>query len=243
MKGKVISIGSPVSSKRNFDSSERISLVKIKIDSGAIKKLWMSDTYGNTPSIFGILKVDDILDQLELNVNDKSFISINSNFLICKNEVKDRTNYNKCSHLSINDTFKNSKDTLGDIINMQKLLQENAYNISFDDMTLGQIKDFWLINNHSFQDEVHEMFDALGGIKDGSGNAIWKYWKTKYKDLQNKKLNDLTVSDLKELKMEYIDMLHFFINFGLCLSMSSEEIYNYYMAKNQENINRQKNNY
>lgn len=160
-----------------------------------------------------------------------------------KKEVKNRLNYNSCSHLKIEDEFIKSKDTLGDIISMQKFLQEKAYNINFDKMTLGEIKDFWLVNNHSMQDEVHEMFDALGGIKDGGGNAVWKYWKSKYTSIQDMTLNDLSETDKKELFMEFIDILHFFINFGLCLGLSSKDIFNMYMSKNKENFNRQKNNY
>jgi hypothetical protein len=44
-------------------------------------------------------------------------------------------------------------------------------------MTIREIMDFWLVNIHALNDEIHEMVDALGGIKDGSGNAVWKYWK------------------------------------------------------------------
>ena len=59
----------------------------------------------------------------------------------------------------------------------------------------------------------------------------------------SKKISDLSEGDLKELKMEWIDVMHFVFNAGLAIGVTPKEFYNYYLSKNEENWERQKNNY
>lgn len=154
---------------------------------------------------------------------------------------------NECKDLEIVDYHKSSiesgEDTLGQIMEHQKEMQEKTYGIKFEDMTISEIKDFWLVNKHALQDELHEMIDALGGIKDGSGNAVWKYWKKDHKKFENMKISDLSENDKKELFMEWIDGLHFFINFAASIGLDSKTVFNYYFAKAAENKDRQKRGY
>lgn len=150
---------------------------------------------------------------------------------------------NACSQLKIEDTYKDSKDTLGDIYNLQADTQRNVYGYKFEEMSLRDIMNFWHMNNHSLIDEIHEATDALGGIKDGGGNAIWKKWKKRYDEYGNIKFSDLSESDKIECKFEIVDILHFFLNMGISIGMTPEEMYNMYMAKNKENRERQKRNY
>ena len=110
-------------------------------------------------------------------------------------------------------------------------------------LTIGDLIDFLMVNNHAIIDELHEMVDAVGGIEDGVGNAAWKPWKSKNPEIRKQKLSDLTPGDLKELKMEWIDVMHFVFNAGLAIGVTSDEFYNYYLSKNEENWDRQKNNY
>lgn len=154
---------------------------------------------------------------------------------------------NTCSELEINnfhtEALKNGNDTLGDILNLQAETQKNVYGWDFENMSLRDLMTFHHMNNHAMVDEIHEFTDALGGIKDGDGSAIWKRWKkafTKYADM---KFSDLSESDQLECKFEIIDILHFFMNQAASVGMTSEEMYNMYMAKNLENRNRQKNGY
>lgn len=150
---------------------------------------------------------------------------------------------NQCKDLEVLEFYEQSSTHLEDIMKHQKEMQEKTYNISFDDMTISEIKDFWLVNMHSLKDELHEMMDALGGIKDGSGNAVWKYWKkdhSKYKDM---KISDLSEGDKKELYMEWVDGLHFFINFAASIGLDAKTAYDYYFAKAEENKRRQRDNY
>jgi len=152
---------------------------------------------------------------------------------------------NSCAKLEIIDHWTkqvnnpDSADTLGDILNLQAATQKNVYGYNFEDMSLRELMNFWHMNNHALIDEIHEATDALGGIKDGSGNAIWKRWKAAYSEFSNKKFSDLSKSDQLECKFEIIDMLHFFMNYAASIGMTSQEMYNMYMAKNEENRQRQ----
>jgi hypothetical protein len=134
-------------------------------------------------------------------------------------------------------------DTLGDILNLQAETQKNVYGYDFEKMTLREVMNFWHMNNHAMIDEIHEATDALGGIKDGSGNAIWKRWKKDYNSFEMKKFSDLSEEDQLECKFEIVDMLHFFMNYAASIGMTSKEMYNMYMAKNEENRERQKRGY
>lgn len=150
---------------------------------------------------------------------------------------------NQCSDLQIKDLYSESRDTLGDIMNLQKDTQLNIYGYDFSKMSLREIMFFWHANTHALIDEIHEATDALGGIKDGSGNAIWKYWKADYSKYQNMKFSDLSESDQLECKFEIIDILHFFLNMATSIGMTPQEMFNMYMSKNQENRDRQKRGY
>ncbi len=81
-------------------------------------------------------------------------------------------------------------DTLGDILNLQSDTQQNVYGYDFKNMSLRELMNFWHMNNHAIIDEIHEATDALGGISDGDGNAIWKQWKKAYSTYGEKKFSD-----------------------------------------------------
>ena len=150
---------------------------------------------------------------------------------------------NKCAELEIEDLYSQSTDTLGDILNLQSETQRTVYGYNFEEMSLRELMEFWHMNNHALMDEIHEATDALGGIQDGDGNAIWKRWKKAYSSFSDKKFSDLSSSDQLECKFEIIDMLHFFMNYAASIGMTPQEMYNMYMSKNQENRRRQQNNY
>ena len=159
---------------------------------------------------------------------------------------------NKCKDLKVKDYYSENgyKPTTSSLDDLY-LLQENTQNMYFEkqgkkpfkDFNIGDLIDFLMVNNHAIIDELHEMVDAVGGIEDGAGNAAWKPWKSKNPEIRKQKLSDLTPGDLKELKMEWIDVMHFVFNAGLAIGVTSDEFYNYYRSKNEENWDRQKNNY
>jgi hypothetical protein len=150
---------------------------------------------------------------------------------------------NSCANLEIENLYLASKDTLGDIMTIQAETQKNVYGYNFQDMTLRDLMTFWHMNNHAMIDEIHEATDALGGIKDGAGNAIWKRWKQAHESFSDKKFSDLSESDQLECKFEIVDILHFFMNYAISVGMTPQEMYNMYMSKNEENRARQQRGY
>jgi len=166
-------------------------------------------------------------------------------------KIKMANTDNTCSQLEIKDLHtevihnnENSPiDTLGDILNLQAETQKKVYGYDFENMNLREVMNFWHMNNHALIDEIHEATDALGGIKHGSGNAIWKRWKKDHHSFESKKFSDLSLEDQLECKFEIVDMLHFFMNYAASIGMTSQEMYNMYMSKNEENRNRQQRGY
>ena len=153
---------------------------------------------------------------------------------------------NKCSQLEVKDLWSERitkpGDTLGDILNLQAETQETVYGYNFKNMSLREVMHFWHMNNHALIDEVHEATDALGGISNG-GNAIWKRWKKDFHKFDSMKFSDLSEEDQLECKFEIVDILHFFCNYAASIGMTSQEMYNMYMSKNEHNRERQRNGY
>lgn len=158
---------------------------------------------------------------------------------------------NKCADLEVRDYYTENgydeKSSLADLYELQgktqKMYAQKQGKKTFEEFNIGDVIDFMMMNNHALVDELHEMADAVGGIDDGVGNAAWKPWKGANAEVRKKKLSDLSESDTKELKMEFIDAMHFMFNNGLALGITPKEIYNYYLAKNEENWNRVRRGY
>lgn len=153
---------------------------------------------------------------------------------------------NQCKDLEVEDVFSTSQNTLADLYNLQKDIQETVYGYDFKKMQEGPLSElvkFWQWNIHAQIDEIHEGMDALGGINDGIGNAVWKPWKKANKEVPNMSFNNHTENDKKELKMELIDELHFLFNKMHSVGMTAQELMNYYFSKNKENRLRQQRGY
>jgi hypothetical protein len=154
---------------------------------------------------------------------------------------------NSCAHLEVEDVFNESKNTLADLYNLQKDIQENVYGYNFEELRekpLNEFRQFFDWNYHAIQDELRETFDALGGIKDGIGNGVWKPWKKSYHEkAPSMTFNSLTEDDKKELQMELIDIQHFLFNMMLASGLTPSDLMNMYFAKNKENRERQKRGY
>lgn len=147
---------------------------------------------------------------------------------------------NNCSHLEVGNKVFPELDHL---FQTQLDIQTKVYGYDFKNMSLKQLMDFWLMNKHAEDDETNEMFDALGGIHDGMGNAVWKPWKKQHADTAGLSINSLSERDRKELLMEVVDKLHFFLNFAVSVGFTGSEVANAYYSKNAENIRRQKEGY
>ena len=57
------------------------------------------------------------------------------------------------------------------------------------------------------------------------------------------KVSDLSEDDVKELKMELVDIQHFLFNMMISVGMNAEELYDYYLSKNKVNIRRANSGY
>jgi len=149
------------------------------------------------------------------------------------------------------DLLKNGKNPFEYIMNMQKDLQIALSELvpgNKDPNTLSKLGDIydWIRDNKiAFDDEYRELIDALPGmnLSPKERSAMWKKWKAKHNELREKKLTDLDNNELKELKFEFIDTLHFYMNMAIALQISAEEIFVYYYFKNAENHRRYENKY
>jgi hypothetical protein len=159
---------------------------------------------------------------------------------------------NTCKELEVRDYYSEmgydtGNSSLQDLYDLQAKTQnmyfEKQGRKPFSQLNIGELIDFLLVNEHAIVDELHEMVDAVGGMHDGVGNGAWKPWKAVNADVRKKSLSDLTEGDLKELKMEWIDVMHFVFNAGLAIGVTPKEFYNYYLSKNDANWSRQRNNY
>lgn len=147
---------------------------------------------------------------------------------------------NSCNHLEVDNKKFPEIDQL---FQTQYDIQTKIYGYDFKSMSLRELVQFWLMNKHAEDDETNEMFDALGGIHGGIGNAVWKPWKKDHRIGNTLNINDLSEKDRKELLMEIVDKFHFFMNFAISAGFTGSEVANAYYAKNKENIERQKNGY
>jgi hypothetical protein len=125
---------------------------------------------------------------------------------------------NECKDLEVKDLYSDSSTHLHDMMTHQKYMQEYTYNLDFSEMTIAEIKD-------------------------GSGSAVWKYWKKDHKKYENMKISDLSEGDKKELYMEWVDVFHFFMNYAASIGLDAKTAYNYYYAKAEENKKRQHRGY
>lgn len=106
------------------------------------------------------------------------------------------------------------KDRLDRIFELQRAFDERvrtAHGVQFD-------RETWV------QKQVLAMVSELAEILD---EVNWKWWKARK-----------TVDDGK-IREEVVDLLHFFVSLCLKLDISPDDLYQAYLAKNEENFRRQ----
>jgi dimeric dUTPase (all-alpha-NTP-PPase superfamily) len=83
-----------------------------------------------------------------------------------------------------------------------------------------------------YQENIRVMtLAAIDELMEALRETPWKPWKKQQ------------VLNPDNFKKELIDAWHFLINLSLLAGMGSEELYNLYMGKNQENFKRQESGY
>jgi len=152
-------------------------------------------------------------------------------------------NFQVCADLEIGNKYQELRadggDALALIFDMQKSIQTDVYGYDWEKIrsTVGSLRDFINWNEEAIRDEYRELASAVTGIHSFPGH--WKPWKTKHNEAMARPFDELTEDEKKELRMEWIDILHFFFNQGIALGLTPEMITNYYVAKNARNIARQ----
>lgn len=147
---------------------------------------------------------------------------------------------NVCRDVEVNDLFHQVENPLQAMFDEQFRTQAEDYGYNWDEVkeTVGSVKGFIDWNYGALQDELREMYSALGGV-DTHGSAAWKPWKSKFKETQQKPMSSLTEHELKELQMEVVDAWKFMMNITLAVDLDAQKLFNMFMGKGAENIKRQ----
>lgn len=123
------------------------------------------------------------------------------------------------SHLKL-PTVSSDDDALYEMMQIQRVINSRFY----DNSKLGPnekekfLKEYCL----AITAESMELLDLIN----------WKIWKQTKKEVE-----------WQEVKYEAIDMLHFVLSLFDVLGMSKEDVHAYYLAKANENLNRQNRGY
>lgn len=152
-------------------------------------------------------------------------------------------NFQSCAQLEVENNYQDlrekGEDALALIFNMQKSIQEDVYGYDFQEIqsSIGKLKSFIDWNEEAIRDEDREFQTALTGIH--TYPSCWKPWKSKHQEAMERPFSALTEEELKELRYEWIDKLHFIMNEAIAIGLTPEMITNYYVAKNKHNVERQ----
>jgi len=121
------------------------------------------------------------------------------------------------------------KDRLGEIWEMQRrlnryTLQQNGFDIDYD-----RIPENRKLQNKWIQNYALAMSQEVGELVDSTN---WKWWRTK-----------VDLFDEQNLKVELVDILHFWVSACQVMGLSVEDVHRMYMQKNAVNRKRQDEGY
>ena len=160
--------------------------------------------------------------------------------------------FNSCAHL-VEGTLEykvapgDQLDIFTEMYDMQIRTQQELagllpkYNVDPTKLeTVGEVFDALRENKQAFDDEWAEITDALPGksLPDKDRSAVWKRWKSKYEEIRNIKMEDLSDEDKLELQFELVDTFHFYLNMMIILGVTPEKMHELYLLKNAENLKR-----
>lgn len=138
---------------------------------------------------------------------------------------------NKCSHL-----FQDAKleNPLHEMFEMQLSLQRKYFKLGkgldYDNATFKERVNEITVQWRNFTTEMTELLERLP----------FKEWKTYTPEQLAGYVDE---EHRLETEFEYIDAFHFFMNIGLLLDITPERFISLYVAKNQENFDRQARGY
>lgn len=138
---------------------------------------------------------------------------------------------NKCAQLM---SQPSRELTLKEMFDMQLSLQNNMFmrgkGIDYVDGTFKQKVDNLTIQKRNLDTEFVELLAMLP----------WKEWRSYSAEQLSGWQSE---EQMLETKFEYVDMFHFFINMGLLIGITPEELSKMYYLKNKENFDRQDRGY
>ncbi|MFP9216538.1 dUTP diphosphatase, partial [Enterococcus faecalis] len=111
--------------------------------------------------------------------------------------------------------------------------------------TAGDVVSWMREQKDCIDDEFRELLTSLGEMSRGEkeASAVWKKWKARYIEAQEKRIDEMSPEDQLEIKFELVDIFHFVLNMFVGLGMNAEEIFKLYYLKNKHNFERQDNGY
>lgn len=133
---------------------------------------------------------------------------------------------NSCSSLF---QKKSLSEPLREMLKMQDSLQKRL-GIDFDTMSFMEKVNFIKVNWAFLTSEYVELLERLP----------YKNWKTYSEE---SKAGWISEEQKMETYYEFVDMLHFFLNFALALGLDHDTIVSLYVTKNEENFKRQERGY
>ena len=119
-------------------------------------------------------------------------------------------------------------DKLEKIFEMQQKLNRYTFEknelLSFDEIPADrEQQNLWLRNySLAMNQEISELIDSTN----------WKWWRTK-----------VDLFDEQNIKVELVDILHFWVSACQIMGLSSEDVFRMYMQKNEINVKRQDTGY
>lgn len=123
----------------------------------------------------------------------------------------------------------NIKDNNGQILTFSKIIEE------FNNNKFGpnDLPNTWLKKFHECMDkELQEISPLLP----------WKHWSKE--SIGEKEYPNLSPeARIEMLKIELVDIFHFFMSACMCVGMGPKDLFNLYVKKNMVNIKRQENEY
>jgi dimeric dUTPase (all-alpha-NTP-PPase superfamily) len=121
------------------------------------------------------------------------------------------------------------KDLLSEIWDMQRelnhyTLKQNGLDVDYDDIPKSRnLQNQWVQNYAlAMSQELSELVDSTN----------WKWWRTK-----------VDLFDEQNLKVELVDILHFWVSACQAMGLSAEDVHRMYMQKNAVNRKRQDDGY
>ena len=129
--------------------------------------------------------------------------------------------FSTCFHLVLAQlNAMENTDQLRDLFQMQRALNERI-GVNTDGMTEEE-KAKWVLNYcRAMSQEIAELTDSVP----------WKWW-AKYQKF-----------DEQNARVEVVDLFHFLISLAQVLGMSADDVFNFYIKKNEVNSKRQDSGY